>query len=174
MPTPAYPDRLKNATRRVLVLDVHSRAAIESAYSLKSMGLEVHVAGAPSSMGMLMHSPDAFHQQPHWHDQAGFIAWLRDLDQQHSYDLIVPATEYSLLAYLCLTESDPLFQKSVLPPLASLRTTLNKHETLRLARELAVPIPATTLITSLEEAVEPESFPVVLKPVHSVVNRQGV
>jgi protein-tyrosine-phosphatase/predicted ATP-grasp superfamily ATP-dependent carboligase len=156
----------------ILVLDGHSRAALETLQSLGRAGLQVDLA-AEAKDCLAMHSRYAARklQQPSKPEE--FHAWLRAQDQQRNYTLIVPATEASLLMLRHLDEDDPLRQKAVIPGNAALEIALDKEKTWQLAHELGVPAPASILISSLSEIGQAAQFPVVLKPTHSKVTVDG-
>lgn len=152
----------------VLVLDGHSRAALETLQSLGRAGLQVDLAAeAKDCLAMRSRYVARKLQQP---SQTGdFHAWLRAEDNQRNYALIVPATEASLLMLQRLDENDPLRCKAVIPKNAALDIALDKEKTWQLARELGVPVPGSVLLSSLAEIGQVEQFPVVLKPTHSKV-----
>jgi predicted ATP-grasp superfamily ATP-dependent carboligase len=158
----------------VLVLDGHSRAAIETVQSLGRARLEVDVA-ADSLSCVVMGSRYAGKKllQPQPLPPAGFQQWLRDLDAQREYELIVPATETSLLALRLFDESDPLRRKGVLPSNQALDTALDKLKTWRLARQLGVPVPETVLVSRQGPTTPPARYPIVIKPVRSKVAVDG-
>ncbi len=158
----------------VLVLDGHSRAALESMQSLGRAGVEVDIAA--ESTGVLgMRSRYAVRKliQPASTDRQAYAAWLREQDATRNYELIVPATEASLLCLRALDEQDPLRLKAILPSNDSLDIALDKQATCRMARDLGIPVPGSRLISSLEEIGELDQFPVVLKPVRSKVAMHG-
>ena len=152
----------------VLVLDGHSRAALESLQSLGRAGMEVDIA-AEALDCLAFHSRYATRKlrQPQQDPLSEFHAWLRAQDRKRGYELIVPATEASLLGLRALDEDDPLRHKAVLPGNSSLDIALDKEKTWALARELGVPVPQSILISSAAETSERTQFPLVLKPVRS-------
>jgi protein-tyrosine-phosphatase/predicted ATP-grasp superfamily ATP-dependent carboligase len=158
----------------VLVLDGHSRAALETLQSLGRAGVQVDLA-AEGRDCLAMHSRYAARklQQPSQERTAGFHAWLRAKDQERNYALIVPATETSLLGLRLLDENDSLRRKAVIPSNEALDIALDKEKTWRLARQLGVPTPASVLLASPDEIGGAEQFPVVLKPTHSKVMVAG-
>src|SRR5579859_100445 len=158
----------------VLVLDGHSRAALETLQSLGRAGVQVDLA-AESKDCLAMHSRYAARtlQQPSQKKVAGFHTWLRAQDQKRNYALIVPATEASLLGLRQLDENDPLRRKAVIPSNDALDIALDKEKTWKLARELGLPVPASILYSSTAEIGPTEQFPVVLKPTHSKVMLAG-
>lgn len=155
----------------VLVLDGHSRAAIETVQSLGRAGLEVDVAAKSldcvamrsryAGMELLQPLPPGFHR------------WLRDLDAERKYELIVPATETSLLSLRLLAESDSLRRRSVLPGDEALDTALDKLKTWRLARQLGVPAPETVLMSREGSYDVPARYPIVVKPLRSKITVHG-
>lgn len=154
----------------VLVLDGHSRAAIETLQSLGRAGAQVDVA-AESADCLAFHSRYAARKlrQPPQDRLSDFHAWLREQDRKCNYALIVPATEASLLGLRALAEDDPLRRKAALPSNNALDIALDKEKTRLLAAELGVPAPQSRLISSLTEIGESAQFPLVLKPAHSKV-----
>src|ERR1041385_9287525 len=87
----------------VLILDGHSRAALETLQSLGRAGVQVDLA-AEAQDCLAMHSRYVSRklQQPSW--EQDFHTWLREQDKLRNYTLIVPATETSLLALRQLDE----------------------------------------------------------------------
>jgi protein-tyrosine-phosphatase/predicted ATP-grasp superfamily ATP-dependent carboligase len=158
----------------VLVLDGHSRAALESLQSLGRAGLQVDAA-AESSDCLAFRSRYAARKlrQPAQDPIADFHVWLRSQDQGRNYELIVPATEAALLGLRALPEDDPLRRKAVLPGNHSLDIALDKEKTWALARDLGIPVPSSTLISSLSQIGQGSHFPVVLKPTRSKVMVAG-
>ncbi|HEV7523187.1 MAG TPA: ATP-grasp domain-containing protein [Candidatus Angelobacter sp.] len=154
----------------VLVLDGHSRAALETLQSLGRAGLQMDLA-AEAKHCLSMHSRYATRklQQPTQEKVADFHAWLRAEDKIRNYALIVPATETSLLGLRQLSAHDPLRRKAVIPSDKALDTALDKERTWQLAQKMGVPVPASVLISSFPEIGEVKQFPVVLKPSHSKV-----
>jgi protein-tyrosine-phosphatase/predicted ATP-grasp superfamily ATP-dependent carboligase len=157
-----------------LVLDGHSRAALEALQSLGRAGVQVDLA-AEAQACLAMHSRYVSRklQQPSQERAADFQAWLREQDKLRNYVLIVPATETSLLGLRQLSENDPLRRKAVIPGDAALDVALDKEKTWRLAHQLGVPAPGGTLLSTLAEIGLVQQFPVVLKPTHSKVMVDG-
>ncbi|HSM85405.1 MAG TPA: ATP-grasp domain-containing protein, partial [Candidatus Limnocylindrales bacterium] len=112
-------------------------------------------------------------QQPAIDQPGEFLSWLVQQDAARSYELIVPATESSLLMFRTLDAADPLRTKAVLPDNAALDVALDKQKTWSLANELNVPVPHSRLISSLDEIGCAGQFPLVLKPVRSKVMVEG-
>ncbi len=158
----------------VLVLDGHSRAALETLQSLGRAGLEVDLA-SESLDCLAMHSRYACRKlrQPSSAEPGLFHAWLRNLDQERNYELIVPATETSLLGLRSLDENSSLRAKSILSSNLALDTALDKQKTWQLASDLGGPVPQSRLISTAQEIGHAEQYPVVLKPVRSKIMVDG-
>ncbi|HEY2115642.1 MAG TPA: ATP-grasp domain-containing protein [Candidatus Angelobacter sp.] len=154
----------------VLVLDGHSRAALETLQSLGRAGVQVDLA-AEGKDCLAMHSRYAARtlRQPSQEKVGDFHTWLRAQDQKRNYALIIPATETSLLGLRQLDENDPMRRKAVIPGNHALDIALDKEKTWKLAHELGVPVPASVLLSWPAEIGQAEQFPVVLKPTHSKV-----
>src|SRR5215467_16354135 len=136
----------------VLVLDGHSRAALETLQSLGRAGVQIDLA-AEGKDCLARHSRYAARklQQPPQKNIADFHAWLRMQDQQRNYALIVPSTEASLLGLRQLDQDDPLRRKAVIPWNTALDIALDKEKTWQLARDLRIPLPASILLSSTAE-----------------------
>jgi protein-tyrosine-phosphatase/predicted ATP-grasp superfamily ATP-dependent carboligase len=158
----------------VLVLDGHSRAALETLQSLGRAGVQVDVA-AEATDCLAMHSRYVGRKlrQPSQQRVADFHAWLRAQDKIRNYVLIVPSTETSLLGLRQLNENDPLRRKAVIPGDEAIDIALDKEKTWQLAHELGIPSPAGVLLSSLSEIGHVKQFPVVLKPTHSKIMVDG-
>jgi protein-tyrosine-phosphatase/predicted ATP-grasp superfamily ATP-dependent carboligase len=158
----------------VLVLDGHSRAALETLQSLGRAGVQVDLA-AETQDCVAMHSRYISRklQQPPQQRAADFQSWLREQDRVRNYTLIVPATETSLLGLRQLDENDPLRRKAVLAGDEALDVALDKEKTWQLAHQLGVPTPSGILLSTLSDIGQVQQFPVVLKPTHSKVIVDG-
>jgi protein-tyrosine-phosphatase/predicted ATP-grasp superfamily ATP-dependent carboligase len=156
---------------RVLVLDGHSRAAVETVQALGRAGIVVDVCSERSESLAFQsrYARRCFHQ-PSSVDVEEFTVWLRLMDEEGDYALIVPSTETSLIGLNSLPETNPLRVKAVVPSKRALDVSLDKHRTWELARRLGVRVPDGVLIHSVDELPPAESFPVVLKPIRSKVN----
>ena len=161
---------------RVLVLDGHSRAALETLQALGKVHADIDVsseaADALAFCSIYLHGRLV---QPSTVEQEAFIAWLQDLDRSNQYTLIVPSTEASLIALNGLPDDHPLRAKAIIPARQSIDTALDKRKTFELATRLKIPAPPSHLIVAPEAAALPEQlpapapFPLVMKPVRSKV-----
>jgi predicted ATP-grasp superfamily ATP-dependent carboligase len=158
----------------VLVLDGHSRAALETVQSLGRAGLEIDLAAEALDCAA-MHSRYTTRRllQPRHEASTAIYNWLREQDAQRKYELIVPATEASLLSLRSLNESDSLRTRAVLARNEALDIALDKNKTGQLGRELSVPTPESALLSTETPVPCPANYPVVLKPVHSKITIEG-
>ena len=157
-----------------LVLDGHSRAALETLQSLGRTRVQVDLAAeAPDCVAMHSRYLSRKLQQPSQECAADFQAWLREQDKLRNYTLIVPATETSLLGLRQLDENDPVRRKAVIAGDKALDIALDKEKTWQLAHQLGVPAPQGVLLSTLSEIGQIQQFPVVLKPTHSKVMIDG-
>jgi protein-tyrosine-phosphatase/predicted ATP-grasp superfamily ATP-dependent carboligase len=158
----------------VLVLDGHSRAALETLQSLGRAGVAVDIA-AEAADCLAFHSRYGARKlrQPSQEPISDFHAWLRGEDRERNHELIVPATEAALLGLRALPEDDPLRAKAVLPDNHALDIALDKEKTRALACDLGIRVPSSRLISSPAQIGETRQFPVVLKPARSKVMIEG-
>ncbi len=152
-----------------LVLDGHSRAAIETLQSLGRMGVAVDLAAEGECLAGKSRFCRRQLQQPDSAAGPAFLDWLENLFDAENYRLIVPSTEASLRCLQLLPESHAIRRAAVLASDRSLEVALSKQLTWELAHSLNVPVPASRYIVSWDEASAPTNFPVVLKPAASLV-----
>ena len=157
-----------------LVLDGHSRAALETVQSLGRLGIRTHIAAESADiLAFASRYPVLRLQQPPPLPSSSFVDWLRAVDDEHSYRLIVPTTETSLKVLVTLAEGEPLREKAVVPSNASLEVALDKDRTLSLAKELGIPVPSSRIISPGFHHSAGVEYPTVLKPVSSKVAIDG-
>lgn len=159
---------------KALILDAHSRASVGAIHSLARQKVEVDVAAEGPCLAFGSRRVSNRFEQPRAEPTGFFLEWLRRIDCQSQYSMILPSSEMSLQPFLDLTESDPLRQKAVLPSNHSLRVALNKQLTLEKAAELRIPFPQTKLLHPGEAVADCDSYPVVLKPISSLVRKNGL
>lgn len=127
-------------TARVLVLDGHSRAALECVQSLGRAGARVEVAAAaPDARALRSRHVRARHRQPA--DGAAFARWLSRLAELSPFDLLLPTTETSLGRLLAHPARARFLERAVLAPPPALDLALDKQRTWEHARAVGVPVP---------------------------------
>jgi protein-tyrosine-phosphatase/predicted ATP-grasp superfamily ATP-dependent carboligase len=157
---------------KALVLDAFSRSALETIQSLGRHGVEVHAASPQDCLAFRSSRTHCSWRQPPTEDTQAFLQWLRELDGKNDYSLIVPSTEYSLLALSQTSAQDALRDKANLPDQSALAAALDKWTTLSLARSCEISVPETRLLEAMP-STSPEHFPLVLKARRSIVLISG-
>jgi protein-tyrosine-phosphatase/predicted ATP-grasp superfamily ATP-dependent carboligase len=156
-----------------LVLDGHSRAAVETTQALGRMGIAVEVA----SQGQSLAGRSCFCRkvlvQPDAASADAFLEWVESTVAASACRLVVPTTENSLRCFVGRPVSDHLRQMAVLPSDESLQIALSKELTRDLAAALGVRVPRSKLLTAESLHSPPLSFPAVLKPQVSLVVDRG-
>ena len=156
---------------KVLVLDADSAAGMETIQSLGRNGCIVHAVRSRSERSQ--HRSRFIRRQFELTgSEDGRIRELVDLFRTEKYDLVVPATEVSLLAMLAPEIPDEMYQKAVLPCRERVQIALDKQSVWSLARRTGVRTPSSEIVSSL--SLPPKTFPVVLKPVFSKKSTNGV
>lgn len=154
----------------ILVLDGHSRAAVEALQALGRAHANIDIsAESADALAFCSAYPRQRIIQPSTVDHGNYIAWLEELDALNKYSLIIPSTESSLIALNELPDDHPLRSKSVIASRAAIDVALDKQKTYELAAQLHIPVPRSHLIASPDDATPPGGFPVVMKPVHSKI-----
>ncbi|MGI4758945.1 MAG: ATP-grasp domain-containing protein [Janthinobacterium lividum] len=97
------------------------------------------------------------------------MAWVEALDKQHDFDLVIPSTERSLMAFANTACSENLYRKAVIPNRETLRRATNKEDIMQLAGTLGLPVPSSVLVTDASRCSLPFGYPVAVKPVQSKV-----
>jgi hypothetical protein len=152
-----------------LILDGHSRAAVETLQSLERARVAVDVASEPGCLAF--RSRYCRHRLPQSDPgkPEAFVRWLNEIAGANRYSLIVPSTEASLRCLIHLPESHAVRHTAVLPSNHALEVTLlSKQLTWDLAKSLGVAVPASRPIAAREDAGDPREFPLVLKPTASL------
>ncbi len=156
-------------SRRVLVTDARRGAAVAMIRSLGRSGTEVIAADSEArSAGFYSrHATDRLRYPSPRTDPEGAVRTLLRAVEQRGVDLIVPCgDELTLL----LSEERERFADTcalALPDRDSYSTTQDKLATIELAREHDVPVPGTTVVSSVDaarDAARSLGWPVVLKP----------
>jgi len=155
-----------------LVLDAQSRAGLATLQSLGRRGIPVDVASEGACLAERSRYVRHHLRQPRTTRPESFVRWLEEVAGAHSYALIVPSTEVSLLGALALTPTHPLRHAVVLPSNESLEVALSKERTREVAASLGIAVPRTRLVLESDRPAEPSAdrFPLVLKPCASVVS----
>ena len=165
-------------TARVLVTDAGRGSAIAVIRSLGRRGLHVVAGDAdPRSAGFRSRYAAARVVYPSPKESPPeAVAALAAAAREHEIDLIVPVTDELALPLSRARASLPC--AVAVPEQAALDVAANKERTLALARELGIPVPATTVVETVKEALAAApglGWPVVVKPLASrVFTDEGV
>jgi predicted ATP-grasp superfamily ATP-dependent carboligase len=165
---------------RVLITDAGRGAAIAAIRSLGRRGFYVIAADAERlSPGLYSkHVSARLRYPPPRTDPDGAVAALLRAARDHRVDLLVPATEETVLLLSDARERFAGVTALALPERDAYARTRDKLATLELAREAGVPVPETILVTNAREALAAApalGWPVVVKPRRaSVVRGDGL
>lgn len=138
---------------RILVLDGETATALAIVQSLGAAGHHCLLAGtdnrAPAFASRWVRGT-ALYPDP-LNDAAAFQAWITGCLKRHQPDLVIPVTE-STLVPLHRLRDHPLVAHHVAMPCAhALDTALDKQRLHALAASLGVPVPPSTLVSTLAE-----------------------
>jgi len=153
---------------RILVLDGHSAAALAI---VRSLGRRRHWVAVASNHGSFAPAALSRYCRMAWQhpvsteDASGFLGAVLDFARRQKIELIIPATDWTLLP-LSVARAD--FQnvcRLALPPQAALELTADKYQTIELARQTGVPVPPTLLVKSGQDlsALATSNYPAVVK-----------
>jgi protein-tyrosine-phosphatase/predicted ATP-grasp superfamily ATP-dependent carboligase len=157
----------------VLILDGHSRAAVETVQALGRRGIPVDVASELPSLASRSRYCRKSLPQPNAADAEAFLHWVESTTVVSACRLVVPTTENALRCFAGRPVSERLRRMAVLPPDESLQIALSKELTRERAATLGVRVPQTRLVAATDHKSPPSSFPVVLKPQVSLVIDRG-
>jgi predicted ATP-grasp superfamily ATP-dependent carboligase len=158
---------------RILVLDGHSAAAL--AFT-RSAGRAKHWVAVGSNIGLFAPAKlsrfcsVAFDYPVSTDDADIFVEAVLKFVRQNSIDLVIPITDWTVQP---LSELRQVFDgvcKVVLPPRSAVALAGDKYRTVELAATLGIAVPATQLVTGVEQ-IQPLrdwQFPVVVKDRFSV------
>jgi predicted ATP-grasp superfamily ATP-dependent carboligase len=161
---------------RIAVTDGDERSALAIVRSLGAAGHEVVVL-SPSGRSIAGASRHAMLEEEAGdplRDPARFLPRLRELLHRHDIEVLIPVSEASALVILDHRES--LGDLTIpFPPAGTFRRVADKAAVLSTARELGIAVPTVAELASLTKAFAYADeghvpFPVVLKPVRSVVD----
>ncbi len=150
-------------------MDGRQRSTLAGVRSLGGHGVEVTVGEdhLPCLTSRSKHVNHAFKYTSAKTDPKAFIADITSELKRHQYEMILPMTDISM--YLAVNEFDNLSRLTRMP-IAGKETYLkaiDKGETIKLARNLDIPVPKTFFINEINElpGIKAElNYPVVIKP----------
>ena len=139
----------EGAARKVLVLGPDNRIILAIARSLGRRNVSVHVGWcAPGAPALRSKYVDRIHEIPAFEsDDAVWRAALSSILAEERYDLVIPATELTILA--CRRQRAELERHAsmvYLQPDETYEIAADKEKTGKLAASLGIPVPRTTVI----------------------------
>lgn len=156
-------------TKKVLVLGDNDLASLATVRSLGRAGLEVHlVAWYDYAITRSSRYVKALHHcghpvlEPHH-----FAARILQLVQEISFDFVIPVLDDALIPLLHIEDILRRHCVFAAPNHRQFEMAHNKGETIRLAQQLGIAIPTTTVVTHGDQIPSiswPEHFPIILKP----------
>ena len=163
---------------RILVLDGHSSAALAFTRSAGRAGHWVAVGANQelfAAAKLSRYCQLSFDYPISTADADTFVHAIREFARQHSIDLIVPITDWTLQPLSEQRESFQGISRVALPPRDAVTAAADKFHTVELARSLGIGVPRTWLIQSpadIASLPESESL-LVIKDRFSVRWRDG-
>lgn len=103
---------------------------------------------------------------PPWRERSQFLNFLQRTVEDGHYDEIYVCTEPVLELIVPLLDSHPAWRALLVPAAQSLKVTLSKNDTIKLAMSADVPVPRTIVPSQEQEATafaRELGFPVVIK-----------
>lgn len=151
---------------RILVLDGHSAAAL--AFT-RSLGRAKHWVSVGSHQGS--DAPAEFSRHCRLstrypvpsEDASGFITTVLEFARKNQIELIIPVTDLTIGPLSKYRDQFRGVSHLALGPHAALEVAADKFQTVCRARELRIPVPQTTLVSSLDD-LEGTVGSLVLKP----------
>jgi len=156
-------------TKKVLVLGDNDLASLTTVRSLGRAGFEVHLVAwyeyAITRSSRYVHKiHDCGHPE---REPRKFATKILRLVEEVSFDLVIPVVDAALMPLLNVADTLRRHCVFAAPNRQQFETAHNKGETIRLAQQLGVDIPATTVVSQLDQIQSiawPERFPIILKP----------
>jgi FAD-dependent urate hydroxylase len=167
--------------RRVLVTDGETRAVVAAARGLRAGGFEVGIAAAQSNRPAPAQWSRAVAERimlPHpLEDEPAFVAGLGTALASGSYSVLMPGSDASLRAVSRARHALEPHAKLGLPNEEAVERSLNKLALTTVAPRHGLDSPTTVVCSTVADAlaaVRELGYPAVVKPVCSIVERDGV
>ena len=159
---------------RVLITDADNRSALAATRSLGARGHTVIIAAErqPALAAVSRYASVVESAPSPAADPKGFVDAIMQIVARQRVDVLLPMTE---ITTLLLTEHQQLLPdhcRLPFPATECVARASNKAYVLQAAHELGVPIPATHIVESIEEALSVAgtlTYPAVIKPARSRV-----
>jgi predicted ATP-grasp superfamily ATP-dependent carboligase len=163
---------------RILVLDGHSSAALAFTRSAGRAGHWIAVAanqGLFASAKLSRYCRLGLDYPSSTANSQAFVDSVADLARQHSIDLVIPITDWTLQPLSDHRDRLAGITRIALPPHRAVLAAGDKYQTAELARSQGINIPRTWLVKCLGDldAITDATFPLVVKDRFSVRWREG-
>jgi predicted ATP-grasp superfamily ATP-dependent carboligase len=163
----------------VLATDADERAVLAAMRCLRRAGFRVSAVGASRvAPGLWSRAPSARHRAPDpRQDVEGFLEKLERLVRQTSYDLLIPGTDASLHAVSLHRERFAPYVRLGLPDHATVERALDKDQLALAASDAGLAVPEQQVCDGAADArgaAERFGYPVIVKPMHTVLEYRGV
>tara|TARA_R110002110_G_scaffold91264_1_gene237376 strand:+ start:27608 stop:29341 length:1734 start_codon:yes stop_codon:yes gene_type:complete len=158
---------------KTLILDGDTLPALAIARSLGKQGITIDIAShaqAPIA-GSSKFVDEVLHYPSPLDDTSAFLGWIEKLLNTGRYQLVMPATERTIVPLARFFDGTEFASKICMPALNALNCVLDKAETARLADECEVPQPGSWQLSTsqdLDIIVQEMTYPVVVKPGRSI------
>lgn len=159
---------------RVLILGDNDLASLAVVRSLGRANLEVHLV--VFEQNRVTQSSKYIHTCHHFghplRDPQYFVSKVLSLISSISFDLVIPTSDKTLVPLIPKRDEINSLSRFVGPDERGFKATNDKRETLSVAEKVGIPIPWTLRLndtSDLQSFSWPNKFPLVLKPVTSVM-----
>jgi protein-tyrosine-phosphatase/predicted ATP-grasp superfamily ATP-dependent carboligase len=136
---------------RILITDGQTLSALGAARSLGRAGHRVTLAWPegcpPPPAGRSRSVADTRIYPDPWNDQAAFMDWLNEGLIERRWDVLLPVGEAAMLSAGLLRRRLPDSTLFALAPEATLRYTLSRYQSTRLAQQLGLHVPRTVYVS---------------------------
>jgi predicted ATP-grasp superfamily ATP-dependent carboligase len=149
---------------KVLVTDAHYKHTLGAVRALSAEQVEVH-AGSHLRNALTFYSKHVRKRflYPNPTTRGAFVHAIEELENRENYDAILPIG-YEAWFSLATANSKSLDKKIPMPPIESYLVACNKVKTLRLAKQLGMPIPETAFPENTADSRIPGlRYPLVVK-----------
>jgi protein-tyrosine-phosphatase/predicted ATP-grasp superfamily ATP-dependent carboligase len=162
---------MKGVQGKALILGADASAAVAVVQALGRDRVLLHAVCRRDSLSAASRFVSrVFDAAPEAADPSALL-WVRDIDAEERYSLVVPTTESSLRILHACADDDPLRQKAVLASRASIEIALDKAATCSLAGSFGIPVPHAVVMGRGATPDHVGGYPVVLKTLRSQVLR---
>jgi predicted ATP-grasp superfamily ATP-dependent carboligase len=165
-------------TRRVLATDAQERSVLATLRCLSQAGYEVTaVACTRAAPGFWSRASSARRLGPDPRDDlAGFVESLQQILRERRHDVVLPGTDAALLAISRHREGLARYARLGLPGKQIVEGALDRERLGEAASSAGLARPDERVCANLEEALEAAArfgYPLLAKPIQTVVERQG-